>query len=817
MAFQSKWGQAPLAPIAQQGPGLQEQALKWGANKALKAGINAAIPGGGLAAEGAQQFLPGVLGLNKGGAVYANYGQLIKEVYADPRYLAAQNPDVGGRSGEIRDVFNTILQEKLAGNAPAAPEAPAAPAPTPAPQPEQKGGYGVDWNVGLGNLGGWDLGTQGSYGNTGAGAGGDVNLTATKGFDVNRLFGAAPLAQKSEEVKQLAPEAATDAKLAPYLAAGISPDQAKMLIEAGAPPPQALNKGGDVEGKKNVPWWQQAVDYAVGKGRKGEGANSFLKGNVEHKNMGGAIPSYTPGPLGMKDMVSMSKDLGTGPLAGVKYKKQGGEIVDEVEVKFHGPKAPGSSSSDKQEDIMVYQPVPTQAGGTRYGDRYLNYASQVPVAQGTMGTDSQAPGVAGGGGGGTLGSASFTPPPATGAPPAQAAGTPQQGVAGSGTADTVTADTGVGFPTTAHDVQGGGFRQRTTPQTDPFTGIQTDTPPGTPSPGATAPAVTSAAQVSAAGGRGDRDSTRPADTFSAGNLGIVGRDDSGRSSIRTGLGTEQDAAARTTRRNAGEALGYDVGQSTLPEAIAGGLGIVSGVPGLGTAANFAVDRFGPESAGNRRIGDSGAISYNVGERQRSGRGQLGSIDPGTGGVYGQDGRAYDPVTGQALNVHNTAGDFANTLTSGYQGLRDAGHGRVASGLGSFENSTAHIGQGARDLGVTAASSAGLRNIAGEDSIADVLGGNFTPVTDTPPPTAAPPAPRAATPQRERNERRTRTATNQAARSRDTQRSISQSSFDRAIADAQAGRQFDTRTVSRPSAPARSTPKPKKEKKSKGGK
>ena len=95
-----------------------------------------------------------------------------------------------------------------------------------------------------------------------------------------------------------------------------------------------LKEGGKAKGG----WWS----YILGKGRAGEGASDFLKGKglpkkAEKKQAGGMIPSYSPGPLGMQDMVSMAKDVGKGPLAGIKYKKQGGEVVDEVEVKFHGP------------------------------------------------------------------------------------------------------------------------------------------------------------------------------------------------------------------------------------------------------------------------------------------------------------------------------------------------------------------------------------------------------------------------------------------------------------------------------------------------
>ena len=365
MAFQSKWGNAPLAGLPAQGPGLQEQALKWGANKALTAGINAAIPGGGIAAEGAQQFLPGVLGLANGGPV----GGPSWFDYVGNRGNWREGGE--GRKEDWNEAKDRFIKDYLASQRAPTAEEPVAPAPKPKPQPkpEQAGGWGVDVNdIGLGNLGGWDLSASGSAGHGGRRS---AEIKGTRGFDFNRLLGAGPLGGRSsgsqggtpfqereigsaisnvpphlqQAAQQQAAPAAEANPLQPYLDAGISPEQAQFLLDAGAPPPSALKKGGEVKkpkGKKG--WWQQAYDYAVGTGRAGEDSANFLKGKglPQYKEMGGMIPSYTPGPLGMKDMVSMSKDIGTGPLAGVKYKKQGGEIVDEVEVKFHGPKTPSS-------------------------------------------------------------------------------------------------------------------------------------------------------------------------------------------------------------------------------------------------------------------------------------------------------------------------------------------------------------------------------------------------------------------------------------------------------------------------------------------
>ena len=465
---------------------------------------------------------------------------------------------------------------------------------------------------------------------------------------------------------------------------------------------------------------------------------------------------------------------------------------------------------------MVYQPVPTQAGGTRYGNRYLNYQGLVPSQPGTMGSDSQPGG--GGGAPGTLGSASYTPPPAGQAgaqPPPPPTGAPP-GVAGSGVADTVQSFGGVG-DSTQTQVEGAGFRQRVRPEDDPFAGGQlAGAAQEEQAAVATSPVQQQLVQQRQQGR--DDDPRQPARQFGTSDLGVTTQTGGGRTF--TGQGSEGDPAARADRRAAAESLGYEVGQTSPAAAAAGALGILSPIPGVGTAANFAVDKLGLDQTSGPQRGD------------------FGTIDPGSGAVYGPEGRAYDPVSGAALNVYDSAEDFGTNLQDSYSGLRQAGVSPVQAGLGSYQNSIHSIGRGARDQGVTAASHfGGLRNIAGEQSIADVLSGDsFTPVVDdgdapigtlpelpgapqAPAPAPKPqPAPLAA-PKREKKEKRERTAFNQAARSRDTQRSISQSSFDKAIADAKAGKKFETKTISKPKATTKSTPKTreKKEKKSKGGK
>lgn len=64
-------------------------------------------------------------------------------------------------------------------------------------------------------------------------------------------------------------------------------------------------------------------------------------GKVKGYEKGGMIPSYSPGPLGMKDIVEMGKHAGGKKhLDSIKYKKTGGKISDEIEIKYQAPLAP---------------------------------------------------------------------------------------------------------------------------------------------------------------------------------------------------------------------------------------------------------------------------------------------------------------------------------------------------------------------------------------------------------------------------------------------------------------------------------------------
>jgi len=141
-----------------------------------------------------------------------------------------------------------------------------------------------------------------------------------------------------------------------------------------------LEKGGEAK-----PWWKKAAEYAWGTGREGEKARKFMQ-ESKHKDeggeikpwwagtkaaleeskkkprgeklkkkkgtgyldaasvvtslfreTGGPIPGMSPGPLGMKDMLSAGKGK---DVSKVKYKRTGGKASSEVEIGYHAPLAP---------------------------------------------------------------------------------------------------------------------------------------------------------------------------------------------------------------------------------------------------------------------------------------------------------------------------------------------------------------------------------------------------------------------------------------------------------------------------------------------
>ncbi|MDD9816797.1 MAG: hypothetical protein OXU61_01455 [Gammaproteobacteria bacterium] len=66
-------------------------------------------------------------------------------------------------------------------------------------------------------------------------------------------------------------------------------------------------------------------------------------------------------------------------------------------------------------------------------------------------------------------------------------------------------------------------------------------------------------------------------------------------------------------------------------------------------------------------------------------GQYGTYDS-QGNVFGNEGRAYDVVTGRPVNSYRNSGDWKNAAFSGYGQLRDAGENPISAALGSYDNS-----------------------------------------------------------------------------------------------------------------------------------
>ena len=65
-------------------------------------------------------------------------------------------------------------------------------------------------------------------------------------------------------------------------------------------------------------------------------------------------------------------------------------------------------------------------------------------------------------------------------------------------------------------------------------------------------------------------------------------------------------------------------------------------------------------------------------------------DPGTydveGNVFGDTGRAYNPVTGSAVPVYADKSSALSNITDSYSNLRSSGEGVIGSALGSYDNS-----------------------------------------------------------------------------------------------------------------------------------
>ena len=102
-------------------------------------------------------------------------------------------------------------------------------------------------------------------------------------------------------------------------------------------------------------------------------------------------------------------------------------------------------------------------------------------------------------------------------------------------------------------------------------------------------------------------------------------------------------------------------------------------------------------------------------------GQPGTYD-NSGNIFGNDGRAYNPVTGEMAQSYAKPSDWYGSWlgigtpeglggsSSSYGKLRAAGEGPIQSALGSYENSVYNVPRVDRMYGLSPASKAGLETI-----------------------------------------------------------------------------------------------------------
>ncbi len=136
------------------------------------------------------------------------------------------------------------------------------------------------------------------------------------------------------------------------------------------------------------------------------------------------------------------------------------------------------------------------------------------------------------------------------------------------------------------------------------------------------------------------------------------------------------------RQNVASSYGYTKGTQN-PNMMMGALGTLAGIPGL---------------------------SFLQGEDSESTFGQPGTYDA-QGNVFGDDGVAYDPISGDVGN-YKDIGTWWDNKKSGYDSLREAGLNPVAAGLGDYYNSPYYISDMSRYYGVTPANKAGMLDTLG---------------------------------------------------------------------------------------------------------
>ncbi len=164
------------------------------------------------------------------------------------------------------------------------------------------------------------------------------------------------------------------------------------------------------------------------------------------------------------------------------------------------------------------------------------------------------------------------------------------------------------------------------------------------------------------------------------------------------------------KRPVAQALGYQQPASNIGSAIGGVLGAMAGVPVIGnTLGNAATS-----------MNSSGQPAY----------GTKGTYDA-QGNVFGDTGRAYDPVTGSAVASYASPSAAYNTITGGYDKLRAAGENPLSAALGSYDNSVYNVSRLDRMQGITPASQQGLDSVYGLMRTNMNLGPAEAPTTITP--------------------------------------------------------------------------------------
>ena len=91
----------------------------------------------------------------------------------------------------------------------------------------------------------------------------------------------------------------------------------------------------------------------------------------------------------------------------------------------------------------------------------------------------------------------------------------------------------------------------------------------------------------------------------------------------------------------------------------------------------------------------------------------GTIDM-AGNVIGQDKRSYDPITGQAVSTGNIFGDVVNAITG-----KDISNLTPVTDPTTGKTSMVEIGQGARDLGVSAMTAGGMKQYTPQELMSQI--------------------------------------------------------------------------------------------------